>query len=80
MFWAVRRLFEELARDEPLIVVIEDIHWAEPKLLDLLEYLAWVDRRRAGPAPLPRTAGGLRRAPELAGVTERHDAASRPAH
>ncbi len=44
MFWAVRRLFEELARDEPLIVVIEDIHWAEPKLLDLLEYLAgWTD-------------------------------------
>jgi tetratricopeptide (TPR) repeat protein len=40
MFWAVRRLFEELAREQPLVVLIEDIHWAEPKLLDLLEYLA----------------------------------------
>ena len=39
-FWAVRRLFEELARDQPLVVVVEDIHWAEPTLLDLLEYLA----------------------------------------
>lgn len=44
MFWAVRRLFEELARKQPLLIVIEDIHWAEPKLLDLLEYLAgWTD-------------------------------------
>jgi len=44
MFWAVRRLFEELARDQPLVIVVEDIHWAEPKLLDLLEYLAgWTD-------------------------------------
>jgi class 3 adenylate cyclase/tetratricopeptide (TPR) repeat protein len=44
MFWAVRRLFEELARKQPLVIVVEDIHWAEPKLLDLLEYLAgWTD-------------------------------------
>jgi class 3 adenylate cyclase/tetratricopeptide (TPR) repeat protein len=40
MFWSVRRLLEELARQEPLVVMIEDIHWAEPTLLDLLEYLA----------------------------------------
>jgi class 3 adenylate cyclase/tetratricopeptide (TPR) repeat protein len=39
-FWAVRRLFEEVARRRPLIVLVEDIHWAEPTLLDLLEYLA----------------------------------------
>jgi class 3 adenylate cyclase/tetratricopeptide (TPR) repeat protein len=38
--WAVRRLFEEVARERPLVIVIEDIHWAEPTLLDLLEYLA----------------------------------------
>jgi class 3 adenylate cyclase/tetratricopeptide (TPR) repeat protein len=43
MFWAVRRLFEELAREQPLVVMIEDIHWAAPTLLDLLEYLAgWI--------------------------------------
>src|SRR5436309_2744503 len=40
MFWAVRRLFEELAREQPAVVVFEDIHWAAPTLLDLLEYLA----------------------------------------
>jgi class 3 adenylate cyclase/tetratricopeptide (TPR) repeat protein len=38
-FWALRRLFEELARQRPLVLVLEDIHWAEPTLLDLLEYL-----------------------------------------
>ena len=40
MFWAVRRLFEAAARERPLVVVIEDVHWAEPALLDLLDYLA----------------------------------------
>jgi predicted ATPase/class 3 adenylate cyclase len=38
--WAVRRLFEALARKRPLIAVFEDLHWAEPTLLDLLEYVA----------------------------------------
>ncbi|MBA2365582.1 MAG: AAA family ATPase, partial [Actinobacteria bacterium] len=38
--WAVRRLFEMLARKEPLIVVIDDLQWAEPTLLDLIEYVA----------------------------------------
>jgi class 3 adenylate cyclase/tetratricopeptide (TPR) repeat protein len=39
-FWAVRRLFEALARERPLIVVFEDIHWAEPTLLDLIDHVA----------------------------------------
>jgi class 3 adenylate cyclase/tetratricopeptide (TPR) repeat protein len=38
--WAVRKLLEAVARQGPLVVVIEDIHWAEPTLLDLLEHLA----------------------------------------
>ena len=38
-FWALRKLFESAARRRPLVLVFEDIHWAEPKLLDLLEYL-----------------------------------------
>ena len=37
--WAFRRLFEALAADRPLVVVVDDIHWAEPALLDLLEYV-----------------------------------------
>ena len=40
IFWAVRRLFETLAAERPLVVCVEDIHWAEPTFLDLLEYLA----------------------------------------
>ncbi len=38
--WGFRRLFESLAQVEPLIIVLDDIHWAEPTLLDLIEYLA----------------------------------------
>jgi DNA-binding SARP family transcriptional activator len=38
-FWAVRTLLERLARERPLVVAIEDVHWAEPLLLDLLEYV-----------------------------------------
>jgi class 3 adenylate cyclase/tetratricopeptide (TPR) repeat protein len=39
-FWATRRLLERLARVSPIVVYVEDIHWAEPTLLDLLEQLA----------------------------------------
>ena len=39
-FWAVRKLFAALSARGPLVVVFDDIHWAEPTFLDLLEYLA----------------------------------------
>jgi class 3 adenylate cyclase/tetratricopeptide (TPR) repeat protein len=38
--WAVRRLFEHIARRQPLIVGFDDLQWAEPTFLDLIEYLA----------------------------------------
>jgi class 3 adenylate cyclase/tetratricopeptide (TPR) repeat protein len=38
--WAFRRLFETLAARQPLVVVFDDIHWADPALLDLIEYIA----------------------------------------
>ena len=38
-FWAVRRAFEALARERPVLLFVEDLHWAEPTLLDLIEYL-----------------------------------------
>lgn len=42
-FWAVRRLVEALARTGAVVIVIDDIQWAESLLLDLLEHLAeWV--------------------------------------
>jgi len=40
LFWAVRRFFELLARERPLLVVLEDVHWAEPMLLDLVEHVS----------------------------------------
>jgi DNA-binding SARP family transcriptional activator len=40
IFWAARRFLEALARSRPLLVVFEDLHWAEPTFLDLVESLA----------------------------------------
>ena len=33
----MRRLLERLAADRPLVLVVEDIHWAEPPLLELID-------------------------------------------
>ena len=43
--WAVRRLLEVLAAERPLVVVLEDMHWAETPMLDLVD--AVVDRLHA---------------------------------
>jgi class 3 adenylate cyclase len=40
IFWSVRKALEQRARERTLALVVEDIHWAEPTLLDLLEHLA----------------------------------------
>ena len=40
IFWAARRLLETLARSRPLLVVFEDLQWAESTFLDLVESLA----------------------------------------
>jgi class 3 adenylate cyclase/tetratricopeptide (TPR) repeat protein len=47
LFWGVRTLLEALARRQPLVVLFDDIHWAEPTLLDLIEHL--VDSVRDAP-------------------------------
>jgi tetratricopeptide (TPR) repeat protein len=44
---------DSLVSDRPAVVLIEDIHWAEPPLLDLIEQLA---RGVAGPVLLVATA------------------------
>ncbi len=38
-FWAVRKLFEVLAQERPLVVVLEDVHWGEPTFLDMVEHV-----------------------------------------
>jgi predicted ATPase/class 3 adenylate cyclase len=40
LFQSVRVFVEAGARDEPTVFVFEDIHWADPALLDLIELLA----------------------------------------
>jgi class 3 adenylate cyclase/tetratricopeptide (TPR) repeat protein len=44
IFWAVRKLFEALARERPLVLVFDDVHWAETTFLDLLEHVADLSR------------------------------------
>jgi class 3 adenylate cyclase len=43
--WAMRRLLEVVAADRPLVVQLEDLHWAETPMLDLVD--AVVDRLHA---------------------------------
>jgi class 3 adenylate cyclase/tetratricopeptide (TPR) repeat protein len=38
--WGTRKLLERLAKERPLVVVFDDIHWAEPTLLDLIRNVA----------------------------------------
>ncbi|MFN0284481.1 MAG: ATP-binding protein [Kineosporiaceae bacterium] len=38
-FWGVRRLLEVAAARRPLVTVLDDVHWAEPTMLDLVEHL-----------------------------------------
>jgi class 3 adenylate cyclase/tetratricopeptide (TPR) repeat protein len=40
LFFSARRFVEELASRQPLLLVFEDIHWADASQLDLLESLA----------------------------------------
>src|SRR5207249_822302 len=47
IYWAARKLLEGLAREQPLVVQVEDVHWAEDAFLGLLDHVA-----RRGHAPL----------------------------
>jgi len=37
---ALRRLLELMAEGRPLVVVVDDLHWAKPALLDFIEHVA----------------------------------------
>ena len=53
-FTAWRRFLEHVAEDAPTVLVFEDIHWADPALLEFLEHLA--DRAEAVPLLIVGTA------------------------
>src|SRR4051812_4683455 len=38
--WAARRLLEIRAAQRPLVVLLDDVHWAEPTLMDLVQHVA----------------------------------------
>lgn len=38
--WAIRRLLELLAEHQPIVAVIEDVHWAKATLHELIEHIA----------------------------------------
>jgi tetratricopeptide (TPR) repeat protein len=42
--WAVRRFLEGLARSRPLVIVLDDLQWAEPSLLDLVDQVTDLSR------------------------------------
>jgi tetratricopeptide (TPR) repeat protein len=39
LHWGIRRVLQLLAGEGPTAVVVEDLHWAEPTLLELISYL-----------------------------------------
>jgi class 3 adenylate cyclase/tetratricopeptide (TPR) repeat protein len=42
--WALRKLLEAAAASSPVVVIFDDIHWAEPAFLDLIEHVADLSR------------------------------------
>jgi class 3 adenylate cyclase/tetratricopeptide (TPR) repeat protein len=54
LFWGFRELLEGLARTEPLIIVVDDVHWAAPTLIELIEHL--VERVAGAPMLIVCTA------------------------
>src|SRR5437764_5099157 len=39
LHWGIRRALQILAREKPTAVIVEDLHWAEPTLLELMSYV-----------------------------------------
>src|SRR5262245_54283720 len=58
LHWGIRRALQLLAEAKPTAVVIEDLHWAEPTLLELISYVLTEE------APVPLAIVGTAR-PEL---------------
>jgi class 3 adenylate cyclase len=42
--WSFRKLLEQEAQERPLICVLDDLHWGEETLLDLVEHVADLSR------------------------------------
>jgi class 3 adenylate cyclase/tetratricopeptide (TPR) repeat protein len=42
--WGFRKLLEQRAQERPVVCVLDDLHWAEETLLDLVEHVADLSR------------------------------------
>jgi class 3 adenylate cyclase/tetratricopeptide (TPR) repeat protein len=42
--WGFRKLLEQEAREQPLVCLLDDLHWGEETLLDLVEHVADLSR------------------------------------
>jgi predicted ATPase/class 3 adenylate cyclase len=40
LHWGIRRVFQLLSARLPLVLFLEDLHWAEPTLLELIRYIS----------------------------------------
>jgi class 3 adenylate cyclase/tetratricopeptide (TPR) repeat protein len=54
LYWATGKFLETMAGDDIVLAIVDDIHWAEPAFLDLLEHL--LDSDASAPALLLATA------------------------
>ena len=51
LFSAARAVVEAIARRRPLVLAIDDIHWADEGMLDLIDHLTrWVAPRSCSSA------------------------------
>ena len=64
-FAAWRRFFEALAEQRPLVLVFEDLHWADDGLLDFVDHLVDWAGGRAAARRLHRAPGAARAAARL---------------
>lgn len=39
-YWTLQRMLDLFARTRPLVLIVDDLHWAEPALLRFIEHLA----------------------------------------
>ena len=44
LFWEVRRLLESLTSERPVILYVDDMQWAEPMLVELLDHVVELSR------------------------------------
>src|SRR6478672_5681531 len=72
IFLGFSRLLEWFARERPVVLVIEDLHWAEPTLHDLLDSLRTAETAAGAAIISTGRTDVLERRPELADTPSIH--------